>query len=87
MNLIASWFTSSALERDKYGFAATLFTDDFLDLSTLSEKVFSGTFKMSIKCALPVYFLVLKEEENCLQRLVASATMIKCNFAGTKTYL
>ena len=31
MNLIAFWFTSSDLERDKYGVAATLFTDDFLE--------------------------------------------------------
>lgn len=40
---------------------------------------------MSKKSALPVYFLVL-EEENCMQRLVAFATTINCNFAGTKTY-
>ena len=42
---------------------------------------------MSKKCALLVYFLVLQEEENYLQRLVASDTTMKCNFAETKTYL
>ena len=68
----------------QYGYSAMLFTNDFRCFVTFARLTED---RCSDKCALPVYFWVLKEEENWLQRLVASAATTNCNFAGTKTYL
>ena len=89
LNLIASWFTSYDLETGHFVVTAVLFTNDFprsLNKFVL-EYICSNTFKMSKKCASPVYILVLRKEENCLQQLIAPTTKINCNFSGTKTYL
>ena len=82
----------TGLETGNCSVTPILFTNDFP--RSLNKFVLEyicnnsrTTFKMSKKYASLVYFLVLREEENCLQRLIASATKINCNFVGTKTYL
>ena len=89
MNLTASWFASYDLETGDFVVTAVLFTNDFLRSLNkfVLEYICSNTFKMSKKCASPVYILVLRKEENCSQRLIASATKINCKFSVTKTYL